>query len=68
MMINTDDKQIVEMVAFLEKLVLHPARNWSLGLPVPHHCVVKISRRCHRVAVEILPSTGTKHAAPYSNF
>ena len=35
-------------------LVLHPDRNWSLEPSASHHCVVKISRWCHRIAVEIL--------------
>lgn len=30
--------------------------------PVLRHCVAKISRRCHRIAVEILSGTGTNHA------
>ncbi|MDE6619381.1 MAG: hypothetical protein K2K74_02625, partial [Lachnospiraceae bacterium] len=30
--------------------------------PVSHHCVVKISRRCHRIAVEILPRACLKNA------
>ena len=49
-------------------LVLHPVRNHTRGLPSLHHCVVKISRRCHRIAVEILPSTDTNHAAHKFNF
>jgi len=49
-------------------LVFHPARNQSRELPVLHHCVVEISKRCHRIAVEIPPSTGTKHAAHNFNF
>ncbi len=49
-------------------LVLHLVRNQNREPPVSHHCVVKISRRCHRIAVEILPSTGTNHAAHKSNF
>ena len=48
-------------------LVLHPARNWSLEPSASHHCVVKISRRCHRIAVEILPCTGTKQVSPNFN-
>ena len=35
--------------------------NWALD-------VVKISRRCHRIAVEILPGTGTKQTIHKFNF
>jgi len=30
--------------------VLRPSRNWTLEQPVSRHCVVKISRQCHRIA------------------
>ena len=48
-------------------IALHPAQNWTRELPGLHYCVAKISRRYHRIAVEILPSTGTNHATRKSN-
>ena len=50
------------------KLVLRVVRIQAREQPVSHHCVVEISRRCHRIAVEILPSAGTTHAAHKFNF
>ena len=51
-----------------KNLVLNPDRNQSFEPPDLRHCVVKISRLCHRIAVKILPSTGTNHATHNSNF
>ena len=63
-------KQTGETEGYLKRviLVLHPDRNQSFEPSDLRHCVVKISRQCHRIAVKILPGTGTNHAAHNSDF
>ena len=56
------------MEKFEEDLVLHPARDHSLTPSAPYHCVVKISNRCHCIAVKILLSTGSDQAKSNYNF
>jgi len=40
-----------------QKLNFRCSRNQTRGLPVLHYAIIKISRRCHRITVEIFSST-----------
>ena len=56
------------MVIYEHTFASTPARAQTCEQPVPRHCVAQMSRRCHRIAVEILSGTGTIHVVQKSYF